>query len=66
MSDTPKINWMRYAGWGTQFIVSLLIAFYIGDKVDHYMRWVNCMNWIIPTIFIFFTLFKIIKDTQIK
>ena len=59
-------SWQKYVGLGTQLIVGLLITLYIGKKGDAYLHWHNLLTWILPSLLILFTLYRIIKDTQSK
>jgi hypothetical protein len=56
----------KYAGLGTQIIVGLLISLYLGKKMDTYFIWHNSAAWILPSIFILFTLVMVVRDTQQK
>ncbi|MFY8165978.1 MAG: hypothetical protein ACOVJ8_05260 [Sediminibacterium sp.] len=59
-------SWQKYVGLGTQLIVGLIVTLYIGKKGDEYLHLHNLLNWILPSLFILFTLYRIIKDTQSK
>ena len=59
-------NWSKYAGLGTQLMTGLLRLLYIGKKIDAYFHYKNSFAWILPSIFIFYTLVRIIKETQPK
>ncbi|MCX6332189.1 MAG: hypothetical protein NTZ82_06085 [Bacteroidetes bacterium] len=59
-------NWSKYAGLGTQLITGLLLLLYIGKKTDAYFQYKNRFTWILPSLFIFYTLARIIKETQPK
>ena len=56
----------KYAGLGTQLIVGLLISLYLGKKIDAYFLWHNRVAWILPSLFILFTLVMVVRDTQKK
>jgi thiosulfate reductase cytochrome b subunit len=56
----------KYAGLGTQIIAGLLISLYLGKKMDTYFTWHNRAAWILPSLFILFTLFMVVRDTQKK
>ena len=56
----------KYAGLGTQLIAGLLISLYLGKKIDAYFIWHNCAAWILPSLFILFTLVMVVRDTQKK
>ncbi len=59
-------SWQKYLGLGTQLIAGLMIALFIGKKGDEYMHWKQLLIWILPSVFILYTLVRIIKDTQPK
>jgi hypothetical protein len=59
-------TWLKYAGLGTQLIVGLLLVLFVGQKLDHFLGLHSLLSWIFPSIFILFTLYRIIKDTQPK
>jgi len=56
----------KYAGLGTQIIAGLLIALFLGKKMDIYFSWHNRAAWIFPSIFILYTLVMVVRDTQKK
>jgi len=56
----------KYAGLGSQIIAGLLICLYLGKKMDTYFNWHNLASWILPSLFILFTLFMVVRDTQKK
>ncbi len=59
-------NWSKYAGLGTQLMTGLLLLLYVGKKIDAYFHYKNSFAWILPSIFILYTLVRIIKETQPK
>lgn len=59
-------SWQKYIGLGTQIITGLVITIYIGKKGDEFMGWHQLLIWILPSAFILFTLYRIIKETQPK
>ncbi len=59
-------SWQKYLGLGTQLIAGLVITLFIGKKVDEYMHWKQLLVWVLPSAFILFTLYRIIKETQPK
>ena len=63
---TPVFSLARYAGLGTQIIAGLLITLFAGKKVDTYFTWHNRAAWILPSLFILFTLVMVVRDTQKK
>jgi hypothetical protein len=62
----PVFSLARYAGLGTQIIAGLLITLYLGKKMDIYFTWHNRAAWILPSLFILFTLTMVVRDTQKK
>jgi hypothetical protein len=67
-NDNKKIKpvtvWANYAGLGSQLIAGLLLLLYIGKKADAYWGFKPMLIWILPFVFILFTLYKIIKETK--
>jgi len=64
--ENPVNSLAKYAGLGTQIIAGLLISLYLGKKIDTYFTWHNRTAWILPSIFILFTLIMVVRDTQKK
>ena len=62
----PVNSLAKYAGLGTQLIAGLLISLYLGKKMDTYFTWHNRAAWILPSLFILFTLVMVVRDTQQK
>ena len=62
----PVNSLAKYAGLGTQLIAGLLISLYLGKKIDTYFTWHNRSAWILPSLFILFTLVMVVRDTQQK
>ncbi len=62
----PVNSLAKYAGLGTQLIAGLLISLYLGKKMDTYCTWHNRAAWILPSLFILFTLVMVVRDTQQK
>lgn len=62
----PVNSLAKYAGFGTQIIAGLLISLYLGKKMDIYFTWHNKAAWILPSLFILFTLVMVVRDTQKK
>ncbi len=58
---------LKYAGLGTQLIVGLVIMVYGGLWLDEHFAFKNpLLTWIMPLLFIFGMLFKLIKDASSK
>ncbi len=64
--ENPVYSIAKYAGLGTQIIAGLLITLYLGKKMDTYFTWHNRAAWILPSLFILFTLVMVVRDTQQK
>jgi hypothetical protein len=63
--STATSDLMRYAGLGTQILVSLGIAVFAGYKLD---KWFNLsfplLVWLLPLIVLTATIYKLIKETS--
>jgi uncharacterized membrane protein len=59
-------SWQKYLSLSTQLIAGLVLTLWIGKKVDEFMRFKQLLIWVLPSLFILFTLYKIIKETQPK
>jgi thiosulfate reductase cytochrome b subunit len=64
--ENPVNSLAKYAGLGTQLIAGLLISLYLGKKMDTYFVWHNSAAWILPSLFILYTLVMVVRDTQKK
>ena len=62
--NKPVNVWANYAGLGSQLIAGLLLLLYIGKKGDAYWGFKPMLIWILTFAFIFFTLYKVIKETK--
>jgi hypothetical protein len=66
-SNTKQIQWGKFAGLASQWAIVLTLLIFLGKYIDQKMaRVVPLFLWILPSLFIVFSLFKIIKDTQLK
>lgn len=58
---------LKYAGLGTQLLIGLAAAVYIGLQID---KWIGLTTpvavWLLPLLFIAIIIYKIIKDTSVK
>ena len=62
-----QIQWGKFAGLASQWAVALTLLIFLGKYIDQKMgRVAPLFLWIIPSLFIIFSLFKIIRDTQPK
>ena len=56
---------IRYASLGTQFLVSLGLAVFLGLKADKWLKIsAPLLVWLLPLIVLIGMLYKIIKDTS--
>jgi hypothetical protein len=62
-----NIQWVKFAGLASQWAVALTLLIFFGKFIDGKMNRVEPLFlWILPSLFIVFSLFKIVRDTQIK
>jgi hypothetical protein len=62
-----QIQWGKFAGLASQWAVALTLLIFLGKYIDQKMgRVAPLFLWIIPSLFIVFSLFKIVRDTQLK
>jgi hypothetical protein len=58
---------MRYAGLGSQFLVSLGIAVFAGYKIDRWLKIpLPLLVWLLPLVVLIGITYKLIKDTSGK
>jgi hypothetical protein len=56
---------MRYASLGTQFLVSLGLAVFLGLKADKWLKIsAPLLIWLLPLVVLVGMLYKIVKDTS--
>jgi hypothetical protein len=66
-SNTNQIQWGKFAGLASQWAVALTLLIFLGKYIDQNMERVSPLFlWILPSLFIVFSLFKIVRDTQQK
>jgi hypothetical protein len=64
---TSNIQWAKFAGLASQWAIALTILIFLGRYIDQKMNQLEPLFlWILPSLFIVFSLFKIVRDTQIK
>ena len=64
---TTTIQWAKFASLASQWAVALTLLIFLGKYIDHKINWVEPLFlWVLPSLFIVFSLFKIVRDTQIK
>ncbi|MFM6994971.1 MAG: hypothetical protein ACKOWO_07655 [Sediminibacterium sp.] len=62
-----NIQWAKFAGLASQWAVALTLLIFLGKYIDQKMSRVEPLFlWVLPSLFIVFSLFKIVRDTQIK
>jgi hypothetical protein len=62
-----QIQWGKFAGLASQWAIILTLLMFLGKYMDQKMeRVAPLFLWILPSLFIVFSLFKIVKDTQLK
>jgi hypothetical protein len=66
-NKTNQIQWGKFAGLASQWAIVLTILIFLGKYMDQKMeRVAPLFLWILPSLFIVFSLFKIVRDTQLK
>jgi len=66
-SNTNQIQWGKFAGLASQWAVALTLLIFLGKYIDQKMERVEPLFlWVLPSLFIVFSLFKIVRDTQQK
>jgi hypothetical protein len=56
---------IRYASLGTQFLVSLGLAVFLGLKADEWLKIsAPLLIWLLPLVVLLGMLYKILKDTS--
>jgi hypothetical protein len=66
-NNTNQIQWGKFAGLASQWAVALTLLIFLGKYIDQKMdRVAPLFLWILPSLFIVFSLFKIVRDTQQK
>ncbi len=66
-SNTNQIQWGKFAGLASQWAIVLTVLIFSGKYIDQKMgRGSPLFLWMLPSLFIVFSLFKIVRDTQLK
>jgi hypothetical protein len=61
------IQWAKFAGLASQWAITLTVVIFSGNYIDQKIAKTNSVFiWILPCLFIVYSLFKIVRDTQIK
>jgi TctA family transporter len=64
---SSNIQWAKFAGLASQWAIALTLLIFLGKFIDEKMNYIEpIFLWILPSLFIVFSLFKIVRDTQIK
>jgi len=62
-----NIQWGKFAGLASQWAIALTLLIFLGKYMDRKMsNEAPLFLWILPSLFIVFSLFKIVRDTQLK
>ena len=66
-NNTNQIQWGKFAGLASQWAVALTLLIFLGKYLDQKLgKATPLFLWILPSLFIVFSLFKIVRDTQLK
>jgi len=66
-NKTNQIQWGKFAGLASQWSIVLTLLIFLGKYIDQKMgRVAPLFLWMLPSFFIVFSLFKIVRDTQLK
>ena len=57
---------MRYAGLGTQMLVSIGIAVFVGLKADQWLHTSPLFSCVLPLLVLFAVFYKIMRQTRNK
>jgi uncharacterized membrane protein YjgN (DUF898 family) len=70
MEKKPKGNnnlLLKYLGFGTQIMLSLALAVFIGIKLDKWLSFKTpLLVWILPLLILIAMIWQVIKDTSKK
>jgi len=70
IEKAPKGNdglLLKYLGLGTQIMISLALAVFIGLKLDKWLSFSTpLLVWILPLLILIAMIWKVIKDTSKK
>lgn len=66
-NNINQIQWAKFAGLASQWAIVLTLLIFLGKYIDQKMgRGTPLFLWMLPSFFIVFSLFKIVRDTQLK
>lgn len=69
-SNNPSnFQWSKFAGLASQWAIALLVFMYLGKYIDQ--KWFKdfakpIFIWLLPFLFILFSLIRIVRDTKTK
>jgi len=62
-----NLQWGKFAGLASQWAIILTLLIFSGKYIDQKLgRVAPLFLWVLPSLFIVFSLFKIVRDTQLK
>ena len=66
-NTNSNIQWGKFAGLASQWAIVLTLLIFLGKFIDQELERASPLFlWILPSLFIVFSLFKIVRDTQLK
>jgi len=66
-NTNSNIQWGKFAGLASQWAIVLTLLIFLGKLIDQKLeRTSPLFLWVLPSLFIVFSLFKIVRDTQLK
>jgi hypothetical protein len=65
-SNNHNSDLLHYAGLGTQMLVSLGIAFFIGLKTDHWLNVLPLFSCVLPLLILAVIFYKLVRRTGNK
>ena len=66
-NKTNQIQWGKFAGLASPWAIVLTLLIFLGKYIDQKMgRVAPLFLWMLPSFFIVLSLFKIVRDTQLK
>jgi len=65
-SSNSQKDILRYAGLGTQMLVSIGIAVFIGIKADQWLHTMPLFSCVLPLVILFAIFYKLMRQTDNK
>ncbi len=65
-SSNSKKDILRYAGLGTQLLVSIGIAVFVGLKADQWLHTLPLFSCLLPLLVLFAVFYKLMRQTDNK